>query len=78
MQKRRNFIPCHDKQDPLEEKKLQVDGLSGNCKILYLLWSYTSALEVDRSLSILKSHPFLQLVPNSFAPLESDFEIRLI
>lgn len=62
----------------LKRKKLHVDRLSGNCKVLYLPWSYTSTVEVDNSISILKSHPFLQLVPNSFVPLESDFEIRLI
>lgn len=79
MQKRKNFVPRHDKQHPFEKKrKNYVDRLSDNCKVLYLPWSYTNAVEVDSSLStVLKYHPFLQLVANSYAPLESDFEIRL-
>lgn len=59
MQKRKNLVPCYDKQHRFEKKrkKLHVDRLSGNCKVFYLPWSYTKAVEVDSMSSIAHTTP---------------------
>lgn len=77
MQKRKSSVLWHDKQHPFEKKRKIYTLIDYLATARYTCHGLTP-VEADSSLSILKSHSFLQLIWNSFVPLESDFEIMLM